>query len=87
MKYTKILLVLLAMAILLVGCGKAGPVADNSVAAQTDAAFPVTEETAETTMPTVDVNEALSNVWDIMDNACVEEIPILPGLLLDDIKE
>ena len=90
MKCTKMLLVLLALAVLLVGCGKSEPAADNTVAAQTDAAVPVeevTEETTEATMPTVDVNEALSNVWDIMDNECVEEIPILPGLLLDDIEE
>lgn len=90
MKPMKMLLVLLVLAVLLVGCGESEPAADNTAAVHTDAAVSVketTEETTETTMPAVDVNEALSNVWNIMDNECVEEIPILPGLLLDDIKE
>lgn len=90
MKYAKLLLVLLILAVLLAGCGKVESGADNTVAAQTDVAVSVeevAEETTESTKPLVDVNEALSNVWDIMDNEYVEEIPILPGLLLDDIED
>lgn len=42
----------------------------------------------ETTVPqNIPVNEALSNVWDIVDNDLVEETTILPGLLLDDIAK
>lgn len=33
------------------------------------------------------MNEALTNVWRIVENDCVDEIPIMPGLLLDDIKD
>ena len=45
-------------------------------------------EAEETTVPpTIDVNEALTNVWRIVENDCVDEIPIMPGLLLDDIKD
>lgn len=43
---------------------------------------------AETTNPhTMDVNEALTNVWRIVENDCVDEVPILRGLMLDDIMD
>ena len=86
MKHTKRLLVLLIVAVLFAGCDKAEPAALETTVVVTEETI-VPTEAIETTMPAVDVNEALSNVWDIMDNACVEEIPILPGLLLDDIED
>lgn len=51
---------------------------------------PVSTEPPAETIPYVesgvDYNEFLTNSWDIMDNVCIEEVPILPGLLLDDIS-
>jgi len=58
------------------------PTAADATAVTTEPTLP-----PETEPPKIPVNEALSNIWDIMDNECVEEIPILPGLLLDDIED
>ena len=93
----KFLLILLGL--LLAGCSAVAEVTEPVVEATepvVEATEPPTVFTTEpesipatepATEPVLSVNEALSNVWDIMDNACVEEIPILPGLLKDDIKD
>lgn len=93
MKKAARLVTVLVLAALLAACGKVETLQPETTKEEvtTETTIPTEETTAatteETTEPTVSVNEALSNVWDIMDNECVEEIPILPGLLLDDIKD
>ena len=80
-----IILTVIAAA-LLTACGKAQTPEVNEPPVETAAQTTPVEVTEETTEPTEDANAALTNIWSIMDNECVEEIPILPGLLLDDIK-
>ena len=89
MKRMNVLLVLLALAVLLVGCGKT----EASVESVTETETP--KETVETTVATEAIPETtkitegssivLQNVWDIMDNEGVEEIEFLKGLEVSDI--
>ena len=74
MKHAKNLLALFMAVVLLVGCGKQ----------ESDVSAPPVEGTdgAESVM---EINEALANIWDLMDNEAVEEEEILPGLILDDL--
>ena len=84
----KKLILLLAVMLLLTGCGaEATPATETAAPAVAETALPAeAEETTESTEPTVNVNELLTNVWDILDNEAVEEIPLLPGLEMDDVQ-
>ena len=86
MKHLKLLLVLLALAILLVGCKKTEPYVESITEAKN------IEATVETTVALEAPTEApkeksivLQNVWDIMDNEGIEEIELLKGLEVNDI--
>lgn len=80
---------------LLAGCANAAPDESQpantptsvSTEAPTEAPTEGTPVDSVSNEPDLTVNEQLSNIWRIMDNECVEEISILPGLLLDDIED
>lgn len=87
----KYIALLLTLCLLLCSCGAQqapiDPAVEDSISPATEVPT-VPEETAAPYVESgINYNEYLTNIWDIMDNECVEEIPILPGLLLDDIAD
>lgn len=97
----KLILLLMAIAVVLgmAACSDAETPIETVPPVPTEPAIRVTEAPTEapaevpseptippeTEAPEISVNEALTNIWDIMDNECVEEIELLRGLEVNDI--